>query len=98
MTRRKTDDEQAVTPPADGLEAVVREWLYFLVEHMPTMALEMVVRELRAAGIDTPSALAGAPIPLVAAAIRTAWQTDAHSLTGLAARYQQGVVHGNPEP
>jgi hypothetical protein len=78
----------ALTPPADELEAVVREWLYFLAGHMPTLAIEQVVRELRAAGIDSQAALAAAPIPVVAAAIRAAWQTDAHSLTGIAARWR----------
>ena len=98
MTRRKTDDEQPVgAADTDDLSAVVREWLYFLVENMPTVAIQEVVRELHAAGIHTPAGLAAAPIPVVAAAIRAAWQTDAHSLTGLAARYQQGVAHGHTE-
>lgn len=101
MTRRKTDENAPVVGGASGedeLAAVVREWLYFLAEHMPTLAVELVVRELQAAGIRSQAELAAAPIPIVAAAIRAAWQTDAHSLTGLAARFVKGEDDGNPEP
>lgn len=83
MSRRRLD-EQAVF--SDELEAVVREWLYALAEHRPDLAVRRVVDELRAAGIGGRAELAVAPIGLVAAAIRAAWQTDAHSLVGLAAR------------
>lgn len=89
MTRHKTDEETArPEPQADDLEGVVRQWLYFLAENMPTLAVQLVVDELRAVGIHSQADLAAAPVPVVAAAIRAAWQTDAHSLTGLAAHWR----------
>ncbi len=104
MSRRKTDDiqpeqaEQTTTTPTDELESVVREWLYFLAENMPTLAVRLVVDELHAAGIHSQAGLATAPIPVVAAALRAAWQTDAHSLTGAAARFVKGEpIHDHPQ-
>ncbi len=101
MSRRKTDEPLAEDvqgdSPEDGLTEVVRQWLYFLAQHTPTLAEELLVAELRAAGLHTPADLAKAPIAVVAAAIRAAWQTDAHSLTGLAAQYVEGAKHEHPQ-
>lgn len=88
MSRRKTDEETARAAQADDLEWVVQQWLYSLAENKPALAVQRLVDELRAVGIRSQADLAAAPIPLVAAAIRAAWQTDAHSLTGLAAHWR----------
>jgi hypothetical protein len=101
MTKRKTDIEQpkmavhdteptepaVAQTPADPLEVVVREWINNLVEKTPSVAADRIAAGLHAAGIHTQEHLAKANVNLVRRVLMAALSADAHSLTGLAARF-----------
>ena len=78
----------AAQMPADPLEAVVREWIGNLVEKTPSLAAERIAVGLHAAGIHTQEDLAHANVNLVRRVLMAALGADAHSLTGVAARFQ----------
>jgi len=95
MTKRKPDEfeqpemvaqemEPAEAPvEQDVLPRIVQQWM-----DMPTDAPYRIAAALHAAGIHTQDQLANANVNLVRRALMAALQADAHSLTGLAARFQ----------
>ena len=103
MTKRKPDEfeqpeaaaqdmeptnESVELAPPDVLQQIAREWISDLVEKTPSLAADRIAAELHAAGIHTQDQLAHANVNLIRRALTAALQADAHSLTGLAARFQ----------
>ena len=99
MTKRHTEIEQPemavqdVEPASesvepDALQRIAREWISNLVEKTPTVAADRIAAELHAAGIHTQDELAHANVNLIRRVLIAALQADAHSLTGVAARFQ----------